>query len=129
MGRTAAGVAGMQVPRDATIVSATVVPGGQDDDVEVVTVGADGEVKRTPASEYSPKGRGTKGVQAGPDRLAFCGVATDLHLPTDPPTVVRLVEVPEARRTGRGADLDTTVGGPGVPELDADAWRAPWTDR
>lgn len=123
MGRTATGVAGMNVPKGAAVVSATVVPGGADDDVELVTVGADGEAKRTPAAEYAAKGRGTKGVQAGPDRLAFCGVAGDLHLPTDPPSVVRLVELPEARRTGRGASLDGAVPGPGVAEVDVDRWR------
>ncbi len=125
MGRTAAGVAGMGVPKGARIVSATAVPRGQDQGVEVVTVGADGEAKRTPADEYAAKGRGAKGVQAGPDQLAFCGVATDLHLPTDPPSLVRIVELPEARRTGRGASLDGAVAGPGVPEIDADDWRAP----
>jgi DNA gyrase subunit A len=123
MGRTAAGVAGMKVPKGAAIVSATVLPRGDDAQAEVVTVGADGEAKRTPAEEYAAKGRGGKGVQAGTDALAFCGVATDLHLPTDPPSVVRLVELPEARRTGRGASLDGPVDGRGVAEQDADTWR------
>jgi DNA gyrase subunit A len=123
MGRTAAGVAGMNVPKDAAIVSATILPDGQDADAEVVTVGADGEAKRTPADEYAPKGRGGKGVQAGPDRLAFCGVTGDLHLPTDPPSVVRLVELPEAKRNGRGAQLDGAVQGHGVAEVDIATWR------
>ncbi len=122
MGRTATGVGGMNVPGDARVVSATVVPGGRDD-VEVLTVGTDGEAKRTPVGEYTPKGRGAKGVQAGPDRVAFCGVATDLHLRTQPPSIVRAVDLPEARRTGRGTDLDATVDAPGVAEVDADAWR------
>ena len=123
MGRTAAGVAGMNVPKGASLVSATVVPHGSDDDVEVVTIGTDGEAKRTPAAEYAAKGRGAKGVQAGPDRLAFCGVAGDLHVPTDPPSVVRLVELPEAKRTGRGASLEGEVKGRAVPEQDTDDWR------
>ena len=122
MGRTAAGVAGMNVPDGARIVSATAVS-PDDTDAEVYTVGTGGEVKRTPLDEYTPKSRGTKGVQAGPDALAFCGVGGDLHLPTDPPSVVRPVELPQASRTGGGAQLDGPVGAPAVAELDADAWR------
>ena len=116
MGRSASGVAGMNVPKGAAIVSVTVVPGGSDDDVELMTVGADGSVKRTVAAEYSPKGRGAKGVQTGVDDLLFCGVAADLHVGGEPWTVVRPVDAPTAGRTSRGTPIDAEVTGPVVPE-------------
>ena len=115
MGRTAAGVAGMNVPKGAEVVSLTVVPDGSDD-VELLTVGVDGEAKRSPGDDYTAKGRGAKGVQTGVDPLAWCGVAADLHLPSDPPLVVRPVDLPEARCTGRGASVAESVGTPVVAE-------------
>ena len=116
MGRTASGVAGMNVPKGAEIVSATVLPGGSDD-LELTTVGADGTVKRTPAAEYSVKGRGGKGLQTGVDRLLFCGRSGDLHVgAADGWLVVRPVEVSEARRTGRGSPLEGEITGPVVLE-------------
>jgi DNA gyrase/topoisomerase IV subunit A len=122
MGRTAAGVAGMNVPKGATVVALSTVRGGGDAG-EIVTVGADGNAKRTPLDEYSAKGRGAKGVQTGVDELRWCGVATDLHLPGDVDVVVRPVDLSEAHRTGRGVDLGAPVGHPVVGEVDADAWR------
>jgi DNA gyrase subunit A len=121
MGRTASGVAGMSVPKGARVVSATRVPGGSDD-VEVVTIGADGDAKRTSMAEYAAKGRGAKGVQTGVDQLAHCGVGGDIHVPTDPPTVVRIVDLPEARRTGSGTILDGPVDGVGVAEITTEDW-------
>ncbi|MBW3620739.1 MAG: DNA topoisomerase 4 subunit A [Actinobacteria bacterium] len=115
MGRTAAGVAGMNVPKGAEVVSLSVLPGGTDD-AELLTIGADGTVKRAPAGEYAPKGRGGKGVQTGVDALLWCGVAGDVHVGGDPWLVVRPVEIPEARRAGRGSPLDGEVTGPVVRE-------------
>ena len=117
MGRTAAGVAGMNVPKGARLVAATVVPGGSDDAGQMLTISADGEAKRSPLADYSSIGRGGKGVQAGPDSLLFCGVATDLHVHGDKPFVVRAVDLPEARRAGKGTRLDEAVAAPVVPEL------------
>ncbi|MDX1659579.1 MAG: DNA topoisomerase (ATP-hydrolyzing) [Nitriliruptorales bacterium] len=120
MGRTASGVIGMNVPDDAEIVAASVVPGGADDG-EVLTVGAQGNVKRTPLDEYSVYGRGAKGVQTGVDRLLWCGVAGDLHLGGDEPRVLRPVDIPEGKRTWGGAPLDSPVGAPVVREWAGDA--------
>ncbi|MTV24326.1 DNA topoisomerase 4 subunit A [Nitriliruptoraceae bacterium ZYF776] len=121
MGRSAAGVAGMAVPAGASVVACTVVPGGSDAAGEVLTLGTDGSAKRTPLEEYPAKGRGGKGVKAGPDGLWWCGVATDLHVGGDEPAVLRAVDLPEVRRATRGADAGIPLGGPVVAELDRDA--------
>jgi DNA gyrase subunit A len=86
------------------------------DEGEVLTVGADATVKRTPLAEYPVKGRGGKGLVTGVDRLLYCGAAVDLHLAGDPPRVLRPVDVPEAKRAGRGTPLEGTVAGPVVGE-------------
>ena len=119
MGRTAAGVAGMNVPAKAEVVAVSVVVGGSDDG-QVMTVGADGAVKRSPLSDYSVKGRGAKGVQTGVDALLWAGVASDLHVHGEDPFVVRPVDVPEAGRTAQGVVLDRDVRGPVVAELATD---------
>jgi DNA gyrase subunit A len=119
MGRTAAGVAGMDVPAGARVVSLTTVPDGSDDG-EVVTIGTDGTAKRSPLEDYPVKGRGGKGVKAGPDGLVWCGVAADLHLGGPTPQQLRPVDVPEARRSARGQALDVLPTGPGVAEMEAD---------
>jgi DNA gyrase subunit A len=120
MGRSAAGVAGMKVPGGAEVVAATVVPAGVDEG-EVATVGADGTVKRTPLAEYPAKGRGGKGVVTGTDALLWCGVASDLHVHGERPQVLRPVDLPEARRAGRGTALEEPVAGPVVAEDATDA--------
>jgi hypothetical protein len=122
MGRTAAGVAGMDVPRGARVVSLTVVTGGADDG-EVVTIGTDGTAKRSPLADYPVKGRGGKGVKAGPDALVWCGVAADLHLSGETPQVLRPVDVAEARRAGRGVPLDVAPATPARAELILDPTR------
>jgi DNA gyrase subunit A len=127
MGRTAAGVAGMNVPKNHRVVALSVIRGGADD-AELVTVGTDGTAKRTPAGEYAPKGRGGKGVQAGIEPLAWCGVATDLHLPGDDAAVIRPVDLPEARRASRGSAVHAGVTDPVVAEQDTDDWRQPAAD-
>ena len=83
---------------------------------EVITVAADGSVKRSPLADYPAKGRGGKGLVTGTDRLLWCGVAADLHVGGDSPQVLRPVDAPEARRAGRGTVLPDPVGGPVVAE-------------
>jgi DNA gyrase subunit A len=118
MGRSAAGVAGMQVPDGSRIVSVSVAPAGAEDGVEVLTLARDGAAKRTPLEEYPPKGRGGKGVQTGTDALAWCGVAADLQVPAGEEYVVlRPVEVTAARRAGRFGSGSSAVTGPVVAEL------------
>ncbi len=115
MGRTAAGVAGMNVSAGAHIVSATtVVP--TDPDQAMVTVGADGHAKQSPLDEYLAKGRGAKGVTTGIDPTAFCGVADDVHVTAEPPDVLRRVALPEGRRSSGGEPTGITVTGPVVAE-------------
>ncbi len=118
MGRTASGVAGMNVSTGARVVSATAVPGGRDDAGPVLTVGADGSVKATGLDEYLVKGRGAKGVTTGTDDLAFCGVATAVHVTGDPPALWRAVDVDEARRAAGGTTTGLVVTGPVVAEQD-----------
>jgi DNA gyrase subunit A len=117
MGRGAAGVAGMQVPEGMRVVAASVIAGGRDDEVEVLTVAADGTAKRTPLAEYPVKGRGGKGVQTGTESLAWCGVAGDLQVPAGEEYVVlRPVELTVARRAGRLGPGTPSVTGPVVAE-------------
>jgi len=117
MGRSAVGVAGLQVPAGGRVVGVSVLPGGEDADREVVTLGADGTAKRSPVAEYPLKGRGGKGVQTGGGALAWCGVATDLHVPAaDGWTVLRPALAPVARRAVRGAPVLAAVTGRVIAE-------------
>ncbi|MCC5946995.1 MAG: DNA topoisomerase 4 subunit A [Nitriliruptoraceae bacterium] len=108
MGRTASGVAGMNVPAGARIVALTVIPADADR-VEILTVDPAGLGKRTPLDEYPSKGRGGKGLKTGSDPLAWCGVAADLHLVSDPPRVIRPIDVGDAKRAGRATPLPLDV--------------------
>jgi DNA gyrase subunit A len=104
MGRSAAGVIGMDIPAGEEIVALSVVAGGAVD-AEVLTVATDGTGKRAPLDDYPVKGRGVKGLQTGANRLAWCGVATDLHLGGDAAEVVRPVDLPEKRRGHKNEPL------------------------
>ena len=117
MGRGAAGVAGMNVGKGERVVSATVVSGGGAEDTPVLTVDTDGAVKRTALGEYPAKGRGGKGVQSGAERLAFCGVGGDLHVPAaGEPVVLEAARVPPGRRAGRLSPATPPVNGRVVAE-------------
>ena len=116
MGRAAAGVTGMQIPPGSRIVSASVVPAAGED-VDVLTLDAAGGARRTPLEEYPPKGRGAKGVQAGPTALAWCGVAPVVQVPTaEEILTVETPLVPVGRRTGRLAPATPAVTGPVTPQ-------------
>ena len=116
MGRSASGVAGMNVASGARVVAVSIVADGKDEGHEVLTVGADGTAKRTPLSEYAAKGRGAKGVQTGAEPLLWAGVATDLHVHGPEPLVVRGVDLPELKRSSPGQPLGSPVAGPVAPE-------------
>ncbi len=117
MGRSATGVAGLVVPDGAEVVAATVVPTGEAEDAEVLTVGADGTAKRTPLREYPAQRRGGKGVQAGVAPLAWCGLATDLHVPTEAEAIVlRPAEVAVARRSASASPVVPEPAAPIVGE-------------
>ena len=62
MGRATSGVTGMKFRRDDSLLAMNVIPEGTDPDVFVVF--ENGVAKRTSASEWTPKGRGTLGVTA-----------------------------------------------------------------
>ncbi len=116
MGRAASGVAGLVVPRGATVAGAGLLTGG-DDATEVVTLSAAGGARRTPAVEYPVQGRGGKGVQAGTQPLAWCAPATALHIPgPDGTTVLRAETLPTGKRTARLDAATPPVTGPVVPE-------------
>jgi DNA gyrase subunit A len=112
-GRAATGVAGLQVPRRGRVVAFSALRG----DAEVLTLAADGTAKRTSLAEYPLQGRGGKGVQTGTGQLAWCGLATDLHVPTAAGwTVLHADSPPTARRTAPGAQATDPVTGTVVPE-------------
>jgi DNA gyrase subunit A len=120
MGRGAAGVAGLQVPKDARVVSLSVVPADDGPEApEILTVAVDGGAKRTALAEYPPKGRGGKGLQTGASALAWCGAAVALQVPGEEGhRVVRAVELPAERRAGRLAPVLPAVTGPVTAEAD-----------
>jgi DNA gyrase subunit A len=60
MGRPAAGVIGIRMDKDDSIISSEVVEAGKD----LLIVSAKGLGKRTPTSQYPTQGRGGKGVTA-----------------------------------------------------------------
>lgn len=62
MGRTATGVRGMRLAKDAHVCSLIVVDG--DGDGDILTASERGYGKRTPVADYSTKGRGIQGVIA-----------------------------------------------------------------
>jgi DNA gyrase subunit A len=122
MGRSAAGVAGMQVPDGDRIVSVSVVPASEEgaEHVEIVTIAVDGAAKRTGLGEYPAKGRGGKGLQTGTEELAWCGAAEALQIPvTDGYAVVRTVELPPDRRAARLQGGSAPVTGPVTAEARA----------
>jgi DNA gyrase subunit A len=114
-GRPSSGVAAQQVPAGERCVALTVVPAGATG-AEVVTLDRAGDGKRSPLDDYPVQKRGGKGVRAGTQDLAWCGVATDLHVvTTDGPDVVRPVQLGVTGRGGRPAAaipplLGTVVG-------------------
>jgi len=63
MGRTAAGVRGMNVKKGDRVVSAEVVPGGVNGEASLLVVMSKGYGKKTPMSEYKIQGRGGSGIK------------------------------------------------------------------
>jgi DNA gyrase subunit A len=115
-GRAAKGVTGLAVPQGSRVVAASVLPGG-DDRAEIMTLTDTGEAKRAPATGYPAQGRGGKGVQTGGWPLAWCGVATDLHVPTSARTVLlRAAQVATSSRTSPPSPTVDGVTGPVAPE-------------
>jgi DNA gyrase subunit A len=115
-GRASYGVAGQQVPADERCVALTMVAAGTPD-VQVVTVDRGGGGKRSPLDDYPVQRRGGKGVLSGAQDLAWCGVATDLHVVTvDGPDVVRPVQFDVTARSGRPASVLPPLVGPVVAE-------------
>jgi DNA gyrase/topoisomerase IV subunit A len=116
MGRTSHGVAAQQVPADERCVALSTVAAGTPD-AQVVTLDRAGSGKRSPLDDYPVQRRGGKGVLSGAQDLAWCGVATDLHVVTiDGPDVVRPVQFDVVARTGRPAAVLPALVGPVVSE-------------
>ena len=117
MGRGAAGVTGLQVPGGNALVACSVVPGGKDGEAQVLTLATDGTARSTPLVEFPVKGRGGKGVQTGTERLAWCGVAAAVQVPTaQEVVVVQTAEVTSGRRAGRMTATAPAVTGRVVPQ-------------
>jgi DNA gyrase subunit A len=116
MGRTSHGVAAQQVPADERCVALSTVAAGSPD-AQVVTLDRAGSGKRSPLDDYPVQRRGGKGVLSGAQDLAWCGVATDLHVVTiDGPDVVRPVQFDAVARSGRPAAALPALVGPVVSE-------------
>ncbi|MEO7072819.1 MAG: DNA gyrase subunit A [Rhodanobacter sp.] len=110
MGRTAAGVRGMRLTKDAHVVSLIVAADG-----DILTATERGYGKRTQLAEFTKKGRGTQGVigiQCSERNGALVGAvqvteAHELMLISDRGTLVRtrVVEVSQLGRNTQGVTL------------------------
>ena len=93
-GRTAAGVMGIKVAEDDYVIGATIIT----DDVNILTLTANGLAKQTVGSAWEAKGRGIKGVQCHKitektgDIVSVLAVNTDdeLFVGTDQGKIIRL---------------------------------------
>lgn len=108
-GRGAGGVAGMKLTDNEHLVSVTVNP--VDIPQEIISIDLTGRAKRSPSEEYPRTSRGTKGVKAADAPLAFCGFARDLHLTGEDRTVLRPIDIGEAKRSQKGHLLALDVAG------------------
>jgi DNA gyrase subunit A len=110
MGRTAAGVRGMKLARDAHVVSLIVAAEG-----DILTATERGYGKRTPLAEFTKKGRGTQGVigiQCSERNGALVAATQvteehELMLISDQGTLVRtrVAEVSQLGRNTQGVTL------------------------
>jgi DNA gyrase subunit A len=115
-GRTSYGVAAQQVPAGERCVALSAVAVGAPD-VQVVTLDRAGSGKCSPLSDYPVQRRGGKGVLSGAQDLAWCGVATDLHIVTvQGPDVVRPGQFDTVGRSGRPIAAVPALVGPVVAE-------------
>jgi DNA gyrase/topoisomerase IV subunit A len=109
-------VAAQQVPADERCVALTMIAAGTPE-AQVVTLDRAGAGKRSPLDDYPVQRRGGKGVLSGAQDLAWCGVATDLHVVTvDGPDVVRPVQFDMTSRSGRPMPALSPLVGPVVAE-------------
>ncbi len=125
MGRPAAGVAGIKLSGDDRVASMEVVE--PDGDLLVVT--EQGYGKRTPLTEYAPKGRATGGMatinQASLDKIGRIAVARivqetdDITLITSGGIVLRLKvnQVSQSGRATRGVRLMDVPAGDRMASL------------
>ena len=118
-GRSASGVAGVKVPKDATLVSATVV--SEHGDVTVVDV--DGRAKVVPGGDFPLQGRGGKGVLTGVENLVWAGSGRTLHVPTaEGWTTVRPETLTATSRARPAVEaLPPVTGRPVAEDVDDDA--------
>ncbi len=111
MGRPAGGVTGVRFKRDGdAVVSMNVIPGGRNDEFQVLTACAHGFGKRTPLEDYPVKGRGTQGV-INIDANERNGEVVSVRLVTPEHELMMISEkgiiirtrINEIRETGRNA--------------------------
>ncbi|MEX2533136.1 MAG: DNA topoisomerase (ATP-hydrolyzing) [Nitriliruptoraceae bacterium] len=117
-GRGAGGVTGMKLKVSEQIVSVTV--NALDTPTEIISIDATGRAKRSPSDDYPRTSRGTKGVKAAEAPLVFCGFARDLHLTGQDRTVLRPVDIGEAKRSQKGHLLELDVSSGVVAEQSND---------
>jgi len=119
MGRTAAGVRGMKLAKDAHVVSLIVAAEG-----DILTATERGYGKRTPLAEFTKKGRGTQGVigiQCSERNGALVAAtqvteAHELMLISDQGTLVR-TRVAEVSQLGRNTQGVTLIRLPAEEKL------------
>ncbi len=117
MGRRAAGVAGLKVPKGHRVVSATVVSEAAD----VIVLDTQGRAKIVDASEFPTQGRGGKGVLTGAAKVAWVGVCRSLHVPGEESwTTLRPETLTPMARSRTPIEAVAPVTGRPVGELDGD---------
>jgi len=110
MGRTAGGVRGIKLDFRDVVVGAAIIPGGNDQGIDLLCVGERGVGKRTPLSEFPLQGRAGGGViafkanQKTGKLVAAMGVNTTQDLIMLASNgVSNRVAVADIRETGRAA--------------------------
>ncbi len=117
MGRRAAGVAGLKVPKGHRVVSASVVTEAAD----VIVLDSEGRAKIVDASEFPRQGRGGKGVLTGAARVAWVGVCRALHVPGQEGwSTLRPETLTPMSRSRSPIEALPGVEGRPVPEQDGD---------
>ncbi|CAN5905067.1 DNA gyrase subunit A [soil metagenome] len=121
MGRPSFGVAAQQAPDDVACVALSIVTPAEAQGAEVVTIDPAGAAKRTPLDDYPLQKRGGKGVLSGAGPLAWCGVATAVHLLTaDGPQVAAATQFDRMGRGGRPTPVVPALTGRVVAEQRGD---------
>ena len=111
MGRGAAGVRAIRLKKSDMVTGFEVIPGGNDKELKLLVVMANGYAKQTPLSEYKVQGRGGSGIRTATVTAktgtiiaskVVGGGETELFALSEKGQIIR-TEIAQVRTTGRAA--------------------------